>query len=68
MRFAENVRHGLVCNLLDNGNNPRFNARDAAWWFMQVCCAICNMVCLFVVYDVVSYLLVERARLCDDVT
>jgi glycogen debranching enzyme len=29
------VRHGLVPNLLDAANNPRYNARDATWFFLQ---------------------------------
>lgn len=35
LAFAENVRHGLIPNLLDSARKPRYNARDAAWWFTQ---------------------------------
>ena len=33
--FARVVRHGLIPNLFDDGNNPRFNARDACWFFLN---------------------------------
>lgn len=33
--FAATLKHGLIPNLLDAGRNPRYNARDAAWFFIQ---------------------------------
>ena len=35
MAFASVMKHGMVPNLLSNGKNPRYNARDAVWFFLQ---------------------------------
>ena len=35
LSLASVVRHGLLPNLVDSGRGPRYNCRDAAWWFLQ---------------------------------
>lgn len=35
LQYASALRHGMIPNLLDNGNFPRYNCRDASWWFIR---------------------------------
>lgn len=33
--FAKTLKHGLIPNLLGSGREPRYNARDAVWFYLQ---------------------------------
>lgn len=43
LALASVVRHGLIPNLLDSGRFPRYNARDATWFFLQALQDYCTM-------------------------
>lgn len=44
LAFAATLKHGLIPNLLDAGRDPRYNARDATWFFLQVIQDYCQTV------------------------
>ena len=33
--FASGLRHGIIPNLFDKLSRPRYNCRDACWWFIK---------------------------------
>ena len=41
--YGQCVRHGLVPNLLDSGRHPRYNCRDAAWYWLKAVCDYVEM-------------------------
>lgn len=43
LAYAAVVRHGMVPNLMDGGSNPRYNARDATWWWLQAVADFCRL-------------------------
>lgn len=40
--FGSTLRHGLIPNLLDQGRKPRYNSRDAVWFWLAAVAAFCR--------------------------
>ncbi|KAH7828063.1 4-alpha-glucanotransferase [Monocercomonoides exilis] len=40
--YGSVMRHGLIPNLMGEGEKPRYNARDAVWWWAQAIQDLCG--------------------------